>query len=44
MANLFLVGQHKHYSRSPMDGSIDLHYGKQNPNWNPAAVNLTGTA
>jgi RNA-directed DNA polymerase len=23
---------------------IDLHYGKQNPNWDPASVNLTGTA
>jgi hypothetical protein len=23
---------------------IELHYGKQNPNWDPASVNLTGTA
>jgi RNA-directed DNA polymerase len=23
---------------------IELHYGKRNPNWNPASVNLTGTA
>jgi len=23
---------------------IELHYGNRNPNWNPASVNLTGTA
>jgi len=23
---------------------VELHYGKQNPQFNPAAVNLTGTA
>ena len=23
---------------------IELHYGKQNPHWDPASVNLTGTA
>ncbi len=23
---------------------IELHYGKQNPYWDPASVNLTGTA
>ena len=23
---------------------IEMHYGKQNPQFNPAAVNLTGTA
>lgn len=23
---------------------IELHYGKRNPNWDPASVNLTGTA
>jgi RNA-directed DNA polymerase len=23
---------------------IELHYGRRNPNWNPTAVNLTGTA
>ena len=23
---------------------IDLHYGRQNPHWDPASVNLTGTA
>jgi hypothetical protein len=23
---------------------IGLHYGQRNPHWNPAAVNLTGTA
>jgi hypothetical protein len=23
---------------------IELHYGKQNPRWDPASVNLTGTA
>jgi hypothetical protein len=23
---------------------IELHYGRQNPQWNPSAVNLTGTA
>ena len=23
---------------------IELHYGQRNPNWNPRAVNLTGTA
>jgi len=23
---------------------IEMHYGKQNPNWDPASVNLTGTA
>jgi hypothetical protein len=23
---------------------VEMHYGKQNPQFNPAAVNLTGTA